>query len=208
MRGKDMVQAALAAALAAKRQAQRPLDPKKEAEIWERAEARNIRSERAIAAQRAGVRTPLPVRRRNARKPQCSKMWCKAMSLDAAQDTELSKGARVALQFIRALTEKGEKITRAGLSALLGVSTRQVQRYLSELRETGYIATQLICTATGWVVGQAVQIAAKVLPYFMRPRSATSLLGLALSESRGKPGETFPSPYKHKILINGRSAGT
>lgn len=184
------------------------ITPEENAEIWERAEARNIRSERATAAQRAGVRTPKPIRRRNAREPQCSKMWCKAMSLDAAQDTELSKGARVALQFIRALTEKGEKITRAGLSALMGVSTRQVQRYLSELRETGYIATQLIRTATGWVVGQAVQIAAKVLPYFMRPRPATSLLGLALPESRGNPGETFLSPYKHKILISGRSAGT
>ena len=96
MRGKDMIRAALNAALAPKREAVRAqiarITPDEAKETWERQEARHIRRERATAAQLAGVRTPVPVRRRNAREPRCSKMWCKAMSLDAAQDTELSKG--------------------------------------------------------------------------------------------------------------------
>jgi hypothetical protein len=79
-------------------------------------------------------------------------------------------GARACLGLIFALSQKKEMITKAGLAALLGVSTRTIQRYLGVLEDRGYISRDLIHSASGWVLGQMISVMLKVLPFFLRPR--------------------------------------
>lgn len=189
---KDRMQAALAAAIAAKRAAQSPLGSDQLDTFWTAEAARHIRAERAHKAQRDGRRTPMPRRRSEALPPAQSRMWSKAMSLDAARDQRLSMGARTALAVIRALVEAGEPIRRTGLAALLGVSARTAQRYISQLRQHGYITTRLVCKASGWVTGQLIHLAQKVLPYFLRPAEP--------HQSGRAQGETIPTPNNLTII--------
>lgn len=138
------------------------------AEERERFAQQAQRSAKAKAAQQCGKRAPRP-KRASAPYPSESKMFFPAMAADAARDTGLSMGARTCLGFILALSQKKEMITKAGLAALLGVSIRTVQRYLSALEERGYISRDLVHSAVGWIVGQIIKITAKVLPFFHRP---------------------------------------
>ncbi len=190
---RERMQAALAAAVATKRAHAAQVPPDQQVAFWVEQEARHKRAIRAHQAQRDGRRTPKPHRRTSAPTPAPSKMWCKAISLDAARDQRLSMGARMALSMIRALLEAGRPISRAGLAALMGVSARTAQRYISQLRAYGYITTRLIHTAAGWVLGQMIELAAKVLPYFMREPPRIS----------GNRGETVTTPNNSKPLIIG-----
>ncbi len=190
--------AAMATALAASRAAspiiqaaQTPLTPT-EVNEWE---ARSARQQRAKDAQRAGQRTAPPPRA-DRPPPRPSRLYAPPMACDAARDTRLSSGAVRCLQIIHALQRGHQpRPTKAWLAEQIGVSARQVQRYLAELREWGYIATDLIRTAAGWVVGQVVQITDAVKPYFWRRRSKTG----------GKLGETSVSPYQIAPLSDSTS---
>lgn len=190
---RERVKAMLAATLAAKRAKGVQLPPDQEQAFWKEQEVRHQRATCARKAQRDGRRTPRPPSRASAPPPSQNKMWCKAISLDAGRDQRLSMGARLAVEFIRALLETGKPITRVGLAALMGVSARTAQRYISQLRHYGYITTRLLQTASGWVIGQMVELAAKVLPYFMR----------GSLEIRRSQGETVPPPNNSTSLTIG-----
>lgn len=139
------------------------------------------RTERALRAKEAQKAKKRTIRARSDNPaPAVTGAWAKAMSLQAAMDTRLTMGARVALQVIRALTARAKRVSRSGLAVALGVHPRTAQRYLSELRERGYIRTRLIANKIGWFVAQVIEITEKVLPKHHRPRIAATLAdGLA-----------------------------
>lgn len=148
--------------------------------------------------------------------PAPTKLWSKPMSLQAAMDTRLTMGARVALQAIRSLTGRQKRVSRNGLAVLLGVHPRTAQRYISELRDRGYIRTRLIANALGWVIAQLIEITEKVLPKHHRPRLAATLAdGLARcvqavpqARNGGKLGEAEAPPSKSEYEITiGRRPG-
>ena len=209
---RDAMRAALAAATAKKRAEfmarQRPMTPAEMEAFENRCRKRAERALRAKDAQRTGQRTSRA--RADNPAPADSGMWSKAMSLRSAADTRLTMGARVALQVIRALTARRARISRNGLAVVLGVCARTAQRYLSQLRELGYIRTRLIANRGGWVVAQVIEITEKVLPRHHRPSVAATLAdGLArvwsTPESRRNQGETVLSPCKTEELhITGR----
>lgn len=202
---RQMMQRALAVAIAKTRAAQaakyRPMKPS-EQEAFERYWC--ARTERSLRAKDAQKEKRRAARSRDGNDaPVQSGMWSKSMSCDAAGDTRLTMGARVALQIIRALTARGLRVSRSGLAVKLGVHPRSAQRYLAELRQCGYIRTRLIVNRLGWVIGQAIEITEKVLPKHHRPRIAANIAdGLArcmsTRESPGSQGETDRSPSKSK----------
>ncbi len=201
------MRAALAAAIAKKRAEQaariRPMTPVEAAAFETRWRERTERAMRAKEAQREQRRTKRA--RHDNPMPTATGMWAKAMSLQAATDTRLTMGARVALQVIRALSARCKRISRNGLAVTLGVHPRTAQRYLSELRERGYIRTRLIANRLGWVVAQVIEITERVLPKHHRPRTAESLAdgiarAMSTPESRRNQGETVLSPCKTKEL--------
>jgi hypothetical protein len=213
--GRQMVQAALAAAIAKKRAEQeagrRRMKPAEIEALETYWRERTERSMRAKEAQREKRRTKLA--RADNPAPAPTGMWAKAMSLHAAADTRLTMGARVALQAIRALTARSKRISRNGLAVTLGVHSRTAQRYISELRDRGYIRTKLIANRLGWVVAQVIEITERVLPKHHRPNVAASLADgvarcLSTPESRRNQGETVLSPCKTKELhIPGKMGG-
>lgn len=153
-----------------------------ERRMWEE---RTVRAQRAMDAQREGRRT----RRARADRPPppASRLYAPDMSCDAARDARLPAGAVRCLQIIQAL-QKGQqpRPTKTWLAAQLAVSTRTVQRYLADLRQYGYIATNLIANAAGWVIGQVVRVTNAVLPFFRR-----------FSDKKPrKLGETIMSPIQ------------
>ncbi|OAN50520.1 hypothetical protein A6A04_18175 [Paramagnetospirillum marisnigri] len=209
------MQTALAAAAGkwrAKQEAQRrPMRPGElealEAEWHDQAE----RSLRAREAQRQGKRTKR-ARDTNPAPPE-TKLWSKPMSLQAATDTRLTMGARLALQAIRSLTARSKRVSRNGLAVLLGVSPRTIQRYIHLLKYRGYIQTRLITNRDGWVIGQIIEITEKVLPPHHRPRrSETMADGLARCVSHhektvsiGETGSSHSeSKYQNYIEISPR----
>ena len=169
MQGNELVQASRA----------RPVT-EEERKAWE---DRAVRAQRAKEAQRSGKRAPVPKRAPKA-PPKPSRLYSPEMSCDAARDVELSKGARVCLQLIHAV-QRGRTpiIHRAWLADRLGVSVRQVQRYLHQLRECGYIVVTELRTAKNWMIGQIIRVTEAVQPFFRR----------AGWKKRRNPGETFLS---------------
>jgi hypothetical protein len=211
---RQQMQAALAAAIAKARTNQaaqrREMTPDQLAAFeayWQRRTERSMRAKEAQKARHTAARArdfnPAPV---------TTKLWSKAMSLQAATDTRLTMGARVALQAIRSLTGRLKRVSRSGLAVLLGVHPRTAQRYLSELRERGYIRTRLLVNKMGWVIAQLVEVTEKALPKHHRPRTAPTLADglarcLSTPENGGRPGETEPSPCESKYLtLTGRGA--
>jgi DNA-binding transcriptional regulator YhcF (GntR family) len=200
---RQMLQAALAAAIAKKRTETearwRPMSPAETEALetyWQKRTVRAMRAKEAQREKRVAVRA-----RGDNPAPTPTGMWAKAMSLQAATDTRLTMGARVALQVIRALSARCKRISRNGLAVTLGVHPRTAQRYLSELRERGYIRTRLIANRLGWVVAQVIEITERVLPKHHQPRTAESLAdgisrAMSTRETRRNQGETALSPCK------------
>ena len=195
MTRRDLMKAALDQALARHRAESlakvRAMDPAQLAAEEARWTESARRSQRAKDAQRLGQRTARPRDQNPAPRP--SRLWAKSLSCEAMGDTRLSMGARTALVVIRALTALGERISKAGLAKLLGVAPRTVQRYLAQLRASGYIRTRLIANAIGWIVAQAVEVTDAVLPPHWRAvwPWASGSIG---RKSRRTQGETGPSP--------------
>ena len=195
-------QAALAASVA-KSQAEwaaknPPPSPEQMAQFEEGWQRRTERAMRAKEARREKRRAKRPRDENPA--PVATKLWAKAMSLQAATDIRLTMGARVALQAIRSLTARAKRVSRNGLAVLLGVSSRTAQRYLAELRLRGYIRTRLIANRLGWVIAQLIEVTEKVLPLHHREKIAPTMAdGLARCiENGGRQGETALSPSKTK----------
>lgn len=167
---------------------------------WQRRTERSMRAKEAQKERRQTRRA-----RDSNPAPVTTRLWSKAMSLQAATDTRLTMGARVALQAIRSLTGRLKRVSRSGLAVLLGVHPRTAQRYLSELRERGYIRTRLLVNKMGWVIAQLIEVTEKALPKHHRPRTAATLAdGLARCVSQrgsgGGQGETGLSPCESKYL--------
>jgi len=162
------------------------------------------RSARARAAQQAEQRTTKP-KRAEAAPPPDSRMFIPPMAADAARDTGLSMGARACLSLIHALAQKREAISKVGLAALLGVSVRTVQRYLAALTERGYITRHLVHSAAGWIVGQMIKITAKVLPFFLRPRSKNGGFPVVTEMSLSNCLSAVNPPYIPHGLQKGRT---
>ena len=155
--------------------------------VWEQ---RTIRAQRAKDAQGKPSEAPAPRRTSNPPPPH-SRLFAPAMSCDAARDTRLSKGARLALQLIHAV-QKGRTpiIHRAWLADRLGVCARQAQRYIAELRRFDLVTVSEVRTAKGWMIAQIIRITAAVLPFFQRSRP----------KKGGNPGETNSSPLQIPLV--------
>lgn len=165
-------------------------------EHWRKRTERALRAKQAHKEQRRTKRC-----RDDNPAPTQSKMWAKPMSCDAVGDTRLTMGARAALQVIRALTARKKRVSRNGLAVKMGVCARTAQRYLSQLRQYGYIRTRLIANRAGWVIAQVIEITELVLPKHHRSRVATNIAdGVArcfrTAESRRDQGETVLPPCK------------
>lgn len=208
---RQKMQAALAAAAgkfrAAQAAEQRQMSPAQQEAFesyWTQRTERAMRAKEAQKEKRQAKRT-----RDENRAPAATKLWAKAMSLQAAIDTRLSMGARVALQAIRALTAREKRVSRNGLAVTLGVHPRTAQRYLAELRQWGYIRTRLLANRMGWVVAQIIEITEKVMPKHHRPRFAATMADglarcLSVPENGGSQGETGLSPSKSKYQTTPR----
>lgn len=203
---RQMMQAALAASIAKTKTEQTARQRKMTPEQIEAFEAHwQRRTERAMRAKEAQREKKVARRSRDGnRAPAATKLWAKAMSLQAAIDTRLTMGARVALQAIRSLTARAKRVSRNGLAVLLGVHPRTAQRYLAELRQQGYIRTRLIANRLGWVIAQLIEVTEKTLPKHHRPRVAATMAdGLArcsIPESGGRQGETELPPCESNYL--------
>lgn len=211
---RQQMQAALAAAIArtkadqvARRRDMTPDQLEAFEAYWQR------RTERAMRAKEAQKERRQARRARDSNPaPPLTKIWAKAMSLQAAVDTRLTMGARVALQAIRAFTAREKRVSRSGLAVLLGVHPRTAQRYLAELRRHGYIRTRLIANRLGWVIAQLIEVTELVLPRHHRPNTAATMADglqrcLSRRESGERQGETGSPPCKSEYqTITGKEA--
>jgi hypothetical protein len=198
----------LAQAIAAERVrfiADNPISDSDVQAVFRRAEEQAVRSQRARDAQQAGMRRTRPKRRDNAPPAPNLRMYVRAMSVEIDSDTRLSPNAKSCCRLIYALEQKGEVIIKAGLAKLLGVHAKTVQGYLRQLREFGYIAPiELAVNAWGWIVGQIIRTTEKVLPFFLRARTAAEILADDTASRKamkngGNPEGVFPLPYNGQI---------
>lgn len=206
-RRKAARQAQLAQAVAMARAAfvtTNPISEDEVREVFRQAEEQAVRSQRARAAQEVGQRRPRPKRRDNRLPAPNPRMYVRAMSVEIDSDTRLSPNAKACCRLIYALEQKGEAIIKAGLAKLLGVHVKTVQGYLRQLREFGYITTELAYNAWGWIVGLVVRTAEKVRPFFLRAPAVAEVLaadtaGRKALENGENPEGVFPLPYKDEI---------
>jgi len=163
---------------------------------WQEIEARHQRQQRALDAQRQKSRTPIPKRRATAQPPKPTILWSKPVSIDPLADNRLSPLARCALVVLRSLTEVGDVIRKADIAPRLGVSLRQAQRALAELRRVGLITTRIATNRIGAHIGQIIELAEQVLPAFLRRKPAPQ--PTEQPKNGSFRGETGPSPLQWK----------
>jgi len=193
----------LAQAVAAERAifiADNPISEYEVQTVFRRAEEQAVRSQRARDAQKAGTHRQRPKRRNDPPPAPNPRMYVRAMSVEIDCDTRLSPNAKACCRLICALEQKGEPIIKAGLAKLLGVHVKTVQGYLRQLREFGYIVTELAHNTWGWIIGQVIRTTEKVLPFFSRPPAVADLLAAEANRQRcaengGNPEGVFPLPY-------------
>jgi hypothetical protein len=157
---------------AARRAAIRAMSPDERAK-WDRDMAAGFdvaheHRERALKAAKLGRRRIRPPRWRKP-EPEKTRRYCQQINMDAVLDPRMSPGAARCLVLI--VSECGrykERLLCNGyLGGLLDRSPRQVQRYVSELTELGYITCRpQIHPETKCTTGRHIKPSAKCFPYW------------------------------------------
>jgi hypothetical protein len=178
------------------------VSPEEHQRRWSEWEARHQRQTRAHEAMLRQAQTPLPARRATAQPPKQTILWSKPVSIDPLADNRLSPLARCALVVLRSLVEVGDVIRKADIAPRLGVSLRQAQRVLAELRRVGLITTRIATNRIGAHIGQIIELAEQVLPAFLRRRKPAPQ-PTEQPKNGSFRGETAPSPLQWEPVNKG-----
>ena len=145
-----------------------------------------IRRKRALAGLKGEGRAP--TKRELNPKPWKSRQYANHMSTEAARDTRLVPMARVALQWIVAKGGRAleASVTKHSLANALGVSVRSAQRYISSLRQFGYVETEVRMNHRGLHTGLIIRVTKKVLPFWKDDSQLSNWL-----EEEGTQPESF-----------------
>jgi hypothetical protein len=176
------------------------LSPAQIADRLVRLERLAARRERAFGRHR-GVLPNEPARWFRP-EPRPSVQYAGHMSTTAARDHRLTPQSKALLQVLRARCGTGTRTEtcKTTLAHIMGVTTRSIGRYVSELVRFGYIDTRVRRGVTGLYTGLVVSITEKVLPCF---RKATWLAGWLAhnlaAETGGKPDGTRLSYKNHSF---------
>lgn len=161
-----------------------------------RLERRAARRERAFGVQDT-ISAQMPSRWFRP-EPRPSVQYAGHMATTAARDHRLTPQSKALLQVLRARCGTGMRTEtcKTTLAHIMGVTTRSIGRYVSELVRFGYIDTRVRRGATGLYTGLVVNITAKVLPCF---RKLTWLAGwLAHSLAAENGGNSDRTELSHK----------
>lgn len=154
------------------------------------------------AARRArlfsGTSASTPVRWHRP-EPRPSVQYAGHMSTTAARDHRLTPQSKALLQVLRARCGTGTRTDtcKTTLAHIMGVCTRSIGRYVSELVRFGYIETRIRRGALGLHVGLAIVITEKVLPCFRKLPWLAGWLAQNLRENGAKQGRTELSYTNH-----------
>ena len=102
--------------------------------------------------------------------PRDSGAYVPEMAARIEDDRNLTDGARRCARKLMEYYHRKSRATRSGditvtwLMRALGKSRRQVQRYLRQLEDAGYIAVQVIHASTRMCVGLFVELLASLFP--------------------------------------------
>jgi len=164
---------------------------------------RVVRLERKAARRArlyAGASAATPARWHRP-EPRPSLQYAGHMATTAARDRRLTPQSKALLTILRARCGNGTRTDtcKTTLAHILGVCTRSVGRYVSELVRFGYIETRIRRGASGLHVGLAVLITEKVLPCFRKSAWLAGWLAQNLPENGANSGRTELSHTNHSL---------
>lgn len=133
--------------------------------------------------------------------PRQSLQYAGHMATTAARDHRLTPQSKALLTVLRARCGIGTRTDtcKTTLAHIMGVCTRSVGRYVSELVRFGYIETRIRRGASGLHVGLAVVITEKVLPCFRKSAWLVGWLAQNLPENGANSGRTELSYTNHSL---------
>jgi hypothetical protein len=133
--------------------------------------------------------------------PRQSFQYAGHMATTAARDHRLTPQSKALLTILRARCGNGTRTDtcKTTLAHILGVCTRSVGRYVSELVRFGYIETRIRRGASGLHVGLAVLITEKVLPCFRKSAWLAGWLAQNLPADGANSGRTELSYTNHSF---------
>lgn len=123
------------------------------------------------------------------------------MATTAARDHRLTPQSKALLTVLRARCGTGTRTDtcKTTLAHILGVCTRSIGRYVSELIRFGYIETRTRRGMSGLHVGLAVVITEKVLPCFRKLPWLAGWLAQNIPADGAIPGRTELSHTNHSL---------
>lgn len=172
---------------------------KRLAELTKQEEIRHEWRDRAREAFKMKKRTPKPPRWRRPA-PERTRRFCQPVAMTGVLDPRLSPGASRCLVLI--VSECGRYthrlLTNGYLGSLLSKSARQVQRYVSELTELGYIKCwPQVHPVTKCTIGRFIKPLAPCYPYWHPDGPGDT--GKPLSHwTRGHDASDPDKPHKPK----------
>ena len=114
--------------------------------------------------------------------PRDSGAYVPEMAARIEDDRNLTDGARRCARKLMEYCHRKSRATRSGditvtwLMRALGKSRRQVQRYLRQLEDAGYIAVQVVHASTRMCVGLFVELLAPLFPRHHRQKWPQKLI--------------------------------
>jgi hypothetical protein len=173
------------------------LSPPQLADRLARLERLAARRERAFRRQDGALRNE-PARWFRP-EPRPSVQYAGHMSTTAARDHRLTPQSKALLQVLRARCGTGTRTEtcKTTLAHIMGVTTRSIGRYVSELVRFGYIDTRVRRGVTGLYTGLVVSITEKVLPCFRKATWLAGWLAHNLAAETGRKADGTELSYKN-----------
>jgi hypothetical protein len=121
------------------------------------------------------------------------------MATTAARDHRLTPQSKALLQVLRARCGTGTRTEtcKTTLAHIMGVTTRSIGRYVSELVRFGYIDTRVRRGVNGLYTGLVVSITEKVLPCFRKLTWLAGWLAHNLATENGGNCDRTELSYKN-----------